>query len=174
MSAGGPAERRPPALHGEAAFTLVLIALAACMIWQSTLVTEPPSNTVVGPRVFPLVIGWSMLAVALLIGWQNMRARLGRAAASAFVPQEDEDTAISDWRGVWAVLASLLLLCVLLEPLGFVTSIAVFLFGLSTFFAPRRWRVNAATALPFAVFFYWLFTRVLEIPLPNGILSAFF
>lgn len=173
-----PSPRNAGTLDGvlETAFTVLLPIFSAFVIWQSTQVTEPPRNIVVGPRTFPLMVSWAMLAVSVMLVWQRLRAITARRAAAAppneFAElQEADDTSISDWPAVWSVLGSLLALCLLLEPVGFVATIFFFLCGLSTLFSPRRWLLNLVVALAFSLFFYYLFTRVLEIPLPKGILS---
>lgn len=162
-------------MWGEAAFTLVLPLFAGLYIWQAMQVTEPPSNISIGPRTFPLLVGWAMLVTSLLLSWKLLGKALGwQAAQDAFVPADDEETAIRDWLAVAVVVGVIVFLCVALEPVGFVVSIFVFLSVLSNFFSPRRWIINTVISMLFSVFFYWLFTRVLEIPLPNGILTGLF
>lgn len=164
----------------ETAFTFLLPVFSVFFIWQATEVSEPPSNIAIGPRTFPLLIGGMMLAVSIVLAWQRWRALVPQAGGSApgtpfdVVPLEQDDTSISDWPAVWSVLGFLLALFLLLEPLGFVAALALFLFGLSTLFAPRQWLPNLAIAIGFSTFFYYLFTRILEIALPNGILSSLF
>lgn len=178
---GTPAQRKEGAVAGkvETAFTVLLPIFSMFFIWQATEVSEPPRNIVVGPRTFPLLIGCMMLAVSVVLVWQRLRARAAEAAATpdpqlGLVPPEEDETSISDWPAVWSVLGSLLALFLLLEPLGFVTALALFLFGLSTLFGPRRWLLNLVISVAFSTFFYYLFTRVLEIPLPNGVLASLF
>lgn len=177
-----PAQRKEGAIAGkvETVFTVLLPIFSMFFIWQATQVSEPPLNIFVGPRTFPLLIGWMMLAVSVVLVWQRMRTVAAEASAAApdpqlgLVPLEADETSISDWPAVWSVLGSLLILFLLLEPLGFVTALALFLFGLSTLFGPRRWLLNLVISVAFSTLFYYLFTRVLEIPLPNGVLSSLF
>jgi putative tricarboxylic transport membrane protein len=87
---------------------------------------------------------------------------------------EEEDSAISDWSAVITVFVFLIGLFLLLEPLGFCLSMTLFIFGLATFFNRRIWLANLIVGVGFSGCFYYLFTQVLEIPLPNGVLSAWF
>lgn len=176
-----PTPRKEGAVAGwvETAFTLLLPLFAIGYIWGATQVTEPPREIVVGPRTFPLLIGWMTLAVSAVLVWQRLRAlaagqRVDRDASAAIVPLEEDDTTVSDWPGVWWTMASLLGLFVLLEPLGFVIALALFLLVLSTFFARGSWRLNLSIGLAFSLSFYYVFTQILGIPLPNGILESFF
>ena len=161
----------------ETGFTVLLIPFSLFYLWQSTEVPEPPRNIVVGPRTFPMIVGGLMLGVSAMLVWRRLRAAASMSAAvdpePAAVPIDDEGT-ISDWPAVWTVLGSLLALFVLLEPLGFVTAFSIFIFGLSTLFSPGRWLVNLVVSLAFSVSFFFLFTRILEIPLPNGLLAWLF
>src|SRR3546814_890506 len=95
----------------------------------------------------------------------------GETEEHLFVPGDDDEVSISDWAAVVVVLSTLLMLFLVLETLGFVAALSLFLFGLSTFFTPRLWGRNLVVAVLFAVTFYALFTYGLRIVLPNGILS---
>lgn len=179
---GVPAHRTDGAVvrKVETVFTLLLPIFSIIFIWQATQVSEPPRNISVGPRTFPLLIGCMMLAISVVLVWQHVRRRSNEARATAserelsVVPLEEDDTSVSDWPAVWGVLGALLALFLLLEPLGFVIALGGFLFGLSTFFGPSRWLLNLVISLAFSASFYYLFTRVLDIPLPNGILKSLF
>jgi putative tricarboxylic transport membrane protein len=165
---------------GETVFTVLLPLFSIFFIWGSTQVSEPYRSIAVGPRTFPLLIGWMMLATSIVLVWQRLRTVAARVFATAsdpqmtLVPLEENETSISDWPAVWIVIGSLLALCLLLERLGFVATISLFLFGLSTLFGPRRWSLNLLVSLAFSSLFYYLFTSVLGIPLPNGVLSFLF
>ena len=178
---GTPLHREGPlAVKVETIFTVLLPLFAVFYIWQATEVTEPPSSIAVGARTFPILIGCLMFIVSGILAWQRWRARYSKASGSEaqpqleIVPSEQDENSISDWPAVWTVLGSLLGLILLLEPLGFVIAIALFLFGLSTAFARARWLLHLGISIGFSAFFYYLFTRILEIPLPNGILRPFF
>lgn len=177
-----PSPQKEGAIAGivETAFPVLLLLFSMFFIWESYQISEPPRNVAVGPRTFPLLVGWIMLPVSLGLVWQRLRpivARIfGIASASdmTVVPLDDDEISISDWPAVWSVIGALLALFLLLERLGFIVAISLFLFGLSTLFGPRRWLLNLIVSLAFSCFFYYLFTRVLEIPLPNGVLSFLF
>jgi putative tricarboxylic transport membrane protein len=162
----------------ENVLAALLVPFSIFYIWQGMQVTEPPRNIIVGPRTFPVLIGVFMLSVSALLAWRRIRmhvgsALLGKGQETAAVPLEDEELLIKDWPAVWLVLGSLLALVVLFETLGFVAGNSLFIFGLSTVFAPRHWLMNLAVALGFSLSFFYLFTNVLGIPLPTGVLQLF-
>lgn len=157
----------------ETLFIILLPVFAILFIWQAFEVPEPPRNIVVGPRTFPVLLGVLMLAVSGCLVWRRLKAIRSEASAS-FTGEEDEDILISDWPAVWFVLATLLAEVLLLETLGFVVTLSLFLFLLSTVFAPQSWVRNLVVSLTFSFAVYFAFTAILRIPLPNGVLGFAF
>lgn len=170
--------RKGGASWDEIAFQLGLVLFSGFFIWQTTNVNEPPANLVVGARTFPYIIGIIMLVTSIVLLWRTVRREKAGAAEAeevdAAVPLEDDETQISDPKGAWVVVAALIAMFVLLVPLGFIVTMTLFLFGLSTFYSPRQWLVNAFVAIVFSVFFFFLFAWALGIPLPRGILAPLF
>jgi putative tricarboxylic transport membrane protein len=177
MSDAAPASQKPFAALLQTGFLILLVAFSAFYLWQTQYVPDPPRNILIGPRTFPRLIGGLMLLVSLLLLWRHLRPSAKADAEGLGIPSDAEgegEVTISDWPAVWAVLASLVALSFLLVPLGFTTTIALTLFGLSTFFAPKHWLRNLIVAVTFSVTVYLLFTLLLGIPLPNGILEPLF
>ena len=56
------------------------------------------------------------------------------------------------------------------EPLGFVLSTAIYLLVLTAYFNRNRWLMNVLTSVLFAVISYFMFTKLLGVNLPLGIL----
>jgi len=164
----------------ETALAIFFVVFSILFIWQSTLIPEPPRNISVGSGTFPIIVGVIMLGVSIALAWKRLQdvapGLFGRGSGEIpAVPMEDEDdSGIRDWPAVWVVLGSFFALIVILEPLGFVLTFALFLFGLSTFFSPSHWLRNLVTGIGFSLFFYYLFTQVLLQPLPNGVLAPLF
>lgn len=151
--------------------TLSLPVFSLLYLWQSYLL--PSGNVLIGARTFPLMIGGMALVVSLILVWQQFRP----ATAGEEKVVEDSDFELSDeqdWPGTLVVIAAILAFIAAFESLGFVIAIALFLFGLSTFFSPAKWLTNLIVAVCFAVGAYVLFTQGLSIQLPNGPLEAFF
>lgn len=163
----------------ETAFAVFFVAFSALFIWLATQIPEPPRNISVGSGTFPIIVGTIMLGVSIAIVSRRLRdiapGLFGRGVGEmTVVPLDDDDTRIDDWPAVWAVLIGFFALIATLEPLGFIVSFTLFLFGLATFFSPSRWLRNLVTALVFSLFFFYLFTEVLLQRLPNGILAPLF
>jgi hypothetical protein len=171
--------KRDGAAIVELGFTLLLPIFSALYIWQANKLPDPPGgNILIGPRTFPMLIGELTLIASLVLVWQALRPATPDVPVEidliAEATYEPEDASIRDWTGVSVVLGSMLFLGVALRPLGFVMAITLMLFGLSTFFAPRSWLLNLIVAVCFGVGSYLVFTEILMIPLPNGILRSVF
>jgi putative tricarboxylic transport membrane protein len=172
----------------------VLPGFAALYLWQATQIHLPRRTLVVSPRAFPIFVGVLMLLVAVVLAVKELRTPApapapARPADPAPEPagtdeesapvtvtledmpdDEDEDDRMSSWRDAWIVLGSLLVYVIFFRGSGFVISTTIFLFGLSTYFAPKSWLRNAIVSIAFSVLAYYLFRSVLGVQLPGGIL----
>jgi putative tricarboxylic transport membrane protein len=157
----------------ETIFCAALVVFSLVFLWQATLIRQPFTTMVIGPRVFPYIVGVLMLIVTSMLLWRRIRDRSDDVQEDdGSVPlEEDDDTDISDWPGVWVTLVSLVALFALLEPLGFIPAMTAFLFIVPTFFSPKHWLRHLIIALIFSGLFFFLFTWFLSIPLPKGILA---
>lgn len=166
-------EARAGVPSAETLFTLALVLFSLFFIYEATQINDPPRNVSVGPRTFPLIVGLAMLVVSARLAFRQLRAaRSGSADASdGVVPLEDEEIAIADWPAVAVVLVCLLGLAVLFEPLGFILAMSLFVFGLATWFQPRRWPRNLIVAVLFSGCFFYIFNDLLEVGLPLGVLA---
>ena len=57
------------------------------------------------------------------------------------------------------------------EPVGYLVSTVVFLLGLLTMFHRKKPRTNLAVALGFTAVIYAIFTQLLHVPMPQGVLE---
>jgi putative tricarboxylic transport membrane protein len=156
-------------------FVLLLPVFSLGYLWQSYLL--PSGYVLIGARTFPLLVGGIMLAVSLILVWQQFRPAAASGEERVLheeIDIEPDQDAAQDWPATLVVIISILAFIAAFEPFGFVIAITLFLFGLSTFFSPRQWLANLIVAVSFAVGAYVLFTRALSIQLPNGPLEAFF
>lgn len=166
--------RRVERLAGAA----VALAGAALMV-ATYLIPEPVRESPgMGPRVMPTIISVGLLVCgALLIATASRRHEIG---VEESVLQEDQDDFMSlmdpdeprvPWKGFLVVLTSLLAYAFLFIPLGFVLSTTLFLGGITTFADPARWVRNWIFAALLAGGVYLLFTQVLSVVLPAGVLG---
>ncbi|GHF31536.1 putative tricarboxylic transport membrane protein [Deinococcus metalli] len=125
-------------------------------------------NAVVGPRVFPLIVGGGTLLLGVILTALTLRG--DRAEPSA---EEDTDPdAPADLSSPGVILGGFLLGSVLLAPLGFVIGTAVMYFSVAFAFGERRYALMTAISLIVALVTYVVFTRGLGLSLPAGVLKG--
>ena len=154
-----------------------LLAAGAVYLAAAFLISEPEGGyAAVGPRVFPIVIGCTLVAVAL---WLALRGSKTGASATPRAPAAPTVSAAgalaapdADWRT--AAPSALLFLgyIVLLEPLGYLPATTAFIALESRLLGSRRWRRDLLAALAVAASVYTLFSLLLGLRLPAGFLGG--
>ena len=151
----------------DAVSGLFLAALALVVIaWSRTF--PPMPGQFVGPGLFPTLIGCGMLAGAGLLILRGWNAR-------AVVPW----VALDDWiktprlAGHFALILGLTLAYILFsEQIGFLALAFALLAGMCAI-GGVRWWVNFLSSVIGVLAVYYMFERVLRVPLPRGELFDF-
>ena len=179
--------------HGDRGLGVGLLAIGAGYLAAAFLISEPEGGyAAVGPRVFPIVIGIALVTVAL---WTAFRTHGGTGASSsgaanaqagaarARAPVADEAKApappapdaappAADWRAAAPSALLFLAYILLLEPLGYLPATAGFIALESRLLGSRRWRRDLLAALVVSVSVYALFSLLLGLRLPAGLLGG--
>ena len=122
----------------------------------------------VGPRLFPLVIGAGLLILAVILAVAIERGYTGEADAG-----EDIDPNLpGDWRTVGLLVALFVATIVLVVPLGWAITGALFFAGCATVLGSRHYFRNILIGAVLAVGSFYAFYSGLGIPLPAGILDG--
>ncbi len=122
----------------------------------------------VGPRFFPIVIGVGLLVMAVILAIAIPRGFTGEADAG-----EDIDPDMpSDWRTVSLLIGLFVMLIVLVDPLGWAITSALFFAGCATVLGSRHYLRNIAIGVVLALASFYAFYSGLGIPLPAGILDG--
>lgn len=169
MSAAAPSatEERQVA-WGELVAALVLTAAGIAMLVDTNSIRVTAAANAVGPRFFPYVVGGAATLVGL---WLAVAVLRGDKAE----PEDSEDVDLdqrTDWRTLGLLAATFVLYILIIDPVGYLLS-TMLLFGASAWtLGARRPRSLVLTTflVPFVTFM--IFTRLLGIYLPNGILQA--
>jgi putative tricarboxylic transport membrane protein len=163
----------------------VLLALAVAVlggfvIYETLIGPGNPGYAEVGPRAFPILIGFglTLAGVALLVqalrgAWQVVWIERSPAAAidariAANSDYSREGSAAAPLRNVLLVAAALVLDVVLMAPLGFIVASAVMFAMVAAAFDSRRHLLNAALGLAFGGAIHLVFVRGLGLHLPLG------
>jgi putative tricarboxylic transport membrane protein len=151
---------------------LFLIALGGAAAYAGSRLPPVPGQQI-GPNVFPMVIGGGLILcgtlIALKIGHHfEEEAEADLAAHSAQAPADKQPW----WRGLMALLPPGLLLFYVLavERLGFLVTAAAMVLATALGLGARlRLAVPLALVAPIAV--HLIFSKLLRVPLPMGLLS---
>ena len=179
---------------------LCVIAGALVYLYSDLHMPVMRSGDPLGPRAFPALIGGGLLfagALLLVETYRKARAEAAvrvRTEAAARAPSEAATRApsqaatlapseaaprshddIRKGRHQTVVLLAMVVWTALyytaFEPVGYLVSTAVFLGGLLSYFHRGHYRTNLLVALGFVVIVDLVFSRLLNVPLPAGILS---
>ena len=173
-----------------------LLAIGGGYLAAAFLISEPEGGyAAVGPRVFPIAIGVALVAVAL---WTALRAhgaggapssRAAKASAApasgapasdapasdvpaSDAPASDADPTAADWRAAAPSALLFLAYIALLEPLGYLLATTAFIALEARLLGSRRWGRDVLAALAVAVSVYALFSLLLGLRLPGGLLGG--
>ncbi|MCA3100123.1 MAG: tripartite tricarboxylate transporter TctB family protein [Rhodocyclaceae bacterium] len=158
-----PAPGRLPAVL----LLLATLATAAAYLRATLALPYPELADPLGPQIFPILVSSGLFLCALLMVVDLRRRRDGSG------PVLLEGNATFDLRSsltvagiaVWTALYFFAF-----ERAGFLLSTVVFLFGLMCVFHAGHRLTNLCTAAGFTLGAWLLFTRVLSVRLPQGIL----
>ena len=142
------------------------LLLAGVYFWATEQLPSLEIGDPLGPKAFPRLLGIGLLITAGILLLEMIR---GRKVVQSDVPKSapvDRATyLIVGGVTVWTFLFFLMF-----EPLGYVIAGAIYLTGLTCYFNKRRWTMNIATSVLFALGSYLLFTKALGVNLARGIL----
>ena len=143
-------------------FALILLAVCAAlavMAWpyQAAFSYEP-----VGPRAFPLLM-LGLLGLALVY----LAIRPTPIVRKDDEPELDRESLIK----ICACVGLLIVFASTFESLGFVLSSALVGVPMARLYG-GRWLHSAIVVVAMSVFLYWLFDRVMDVPLPLGLLDV--
>lgn len=130
---------------------------------STSLATRGP----IGPKVVPAAVGVLLLVTAVLLAVDVARGGRGTAEAGEDV---DPDSS-ADWRTVGLLSAVFAVSAFLIRPLGFPLAGALLFFGTARILGSRNRWLDPVISLVLSFGAYLVFTRVLGIGLPAGVLD---
>jgi putative tricarboxylic transport membrane protein len=139
-----------------ASLFLIMIGIAV-IVWSIRLQVGSLLRPM--PGFFPFLVGFGIIALSLIL---LMQGWLGRGTAPK---------AYGRWQRPLIMVAGLAVYSVILDPLGYVLS-TIFIAALTLrILGVVSWRVIGTSSLVLSVSVYFLFTRLLGVELPAGVLS---
>lgn len=143
------------------AFLLAALYLYATEQFPGLQVSDP-----LGPKAFPRLLGAGLLLAAVALLVETFTSRRAAARVAPALKEVDRSTywlvaAVVVWMGLYVAA---------FEPLGYALSTTLFLAALMSYFRPRKWAGNLLTAVLYSFASYWMFSRLLAVSLPRGVL----
>jgi putative tricarboxylic transport membrane protein len=142
-----------------------VIILSSAYLYATFQFPSMEIGDATGPKAFPVLLGISLLVFALVLLIEITRAK-GQAHEKKEEPKEERSSPFL--LGGTACLT--LIYIMVFEPLGFLLSSTLYLFILMTYFNRKKWWSNVITSVMFPVAIHILFTKVLGVILPKGLL----
>lgn len=133
----------------------LLVVLAALVFWSAQSLVVPFAADPLGPKGFPSAVALILAACGLLI-------LLERSTPFAWPERRFAP---------FLLIAVMVAYALLMEPLGFLVATAGLACGVALLFGARAW-LAAVTGVVTSAALWALFDRLLDLPLPKGILGA--
>jgi putative tricarboxylic transport membrane protein len=165
-------------LRGDAQLAIGVLVLAGVYLYMDMRLPEMRLSDPLGPKAFPALVGIGLIASALLLLIErHHKVRIDPLSAAKAAPPHDEP-GTNPGDGVKhspLVLVGMVMWTALyyfcFARVGYLIATTVFLLGLLTYFNRKRYKTNIAVALGFTLVFDLLFSLVLGVPMPAGLLS---
>ena len=142
---------------GEAVLGGVVLGLGLFIAIETSLMEVAASNAAIGPRLFPLLIAFGLLAVGVAVLWQAFFGHIAHERGFEL-----------DWRAVALVSGGLILQMLLVESLGWIIATTLLFLAATLAFRERRVLISIAIGLALTCLTYWVFNYGLGLSLPIG------
>jgi putative tricarboxylic transport membrane protein len=145
------------------------LLLAAGYAWMTEQIPTRAFGDPLGPKAFPRILTAALILSVLLLIAEMLTNGGNRTKTAPVAEAAAPTTAKANW-----VLAAMIAFTgfyfFLFEPLGFVLASSAYLFAMTLYFNPGKTVANVLVSLLLPAGCYLVFTRVLGVELPRGIL----
>lgn len=155
------------ALLGLRIAALTVISLGGIILTQVSQIGTGAGFIVIGPRIFPMVVGVGFLVLGLLF-----LLRTTVLLDKDLVADVTAEEASTDWTTTILTLLSLVAYASLLHPLGYTLATALFFPVVGRILGSSHLLRNILIGLVLGLAIYLIFTRILGVRLPAGLLAG--
>ncbi|WP_206445895.1 tripartite tricarboxylate transporter TctB family protein [Agrococcus sp. KRD186] len=151
----------------------LLLAISVLAIGIVTILdgmSQPVSTSAsgLGAGQFPMLVGTFTSALGALLIIQVLRGRLGSPDAA----EGDVDITRLHWWQLLLAAAALVFFALTVDVLGYPVAAAITFIGVAVATGARRWLMTIAIGIIMSLGVFYLFTLLLRIQLPAGILTG--
>ena len=153
---------------GEFSLGLVLLILGVVVLLDGLGQPESTSASGIGAGLFPTIIGVVLIFISVMLIIEVLRGRRGE-------PEDDEGDIDTSKLAAWQLLLTIgavIFFMLTIEVIGYILSSAVTFWAVAFAMGARRHIRSGAIALILSLAIYLLFTQVLRIDLPTGMLGV--
>ena len=143
---------------------VVTLLAAAVYLYATSQIPTLEIGDPLGPKAFPILLGIVLIAAAILLFIETLKADRAPAAG---VPRESR-------RYLWLIGGVTLWTALyfgVFDRAGYLVSTTVYLLVLTAVFNRGKWTANVLTSVLWSAGSYVLFVKVLGVVLPVGILG---
>lgn len=143
-----------------------VIAFGVFALWKAFEIAQPSAYRPMGPRVFPVIISAGLIVIGVAFV-----AQVWRRGDDFLLTHVDEEIRTAEHGLAALVIVLLALYAAAFEPVGYVVSTSLFLPAVARALGSRRVLRDVVVAILLACTAFLLFTRLLNIDLPNGVMG---
>lgn len=149
---------------------IILLAVALYMLVGDITMDVPGTAENPGPKFFPRIIMSSAFMISAVMFVQGTRQLLRERQSE---PALNVKASEFNWKLIGTVVATFVLFILLLLPLGWLLSAALLFFGVARGLGSLNMFNNAVIGLTISAVIQLVFSGLLGINLPTGILGGF-
>ena len=158
------------ARHVELLVALGVVAMGVVILIDTQDIRVPKTFASVGPRVFPTIVGWGLVAIGI---WYAIDILRGDTAAPSADSEDADPTLPADWGVLGGLAVALTAYALLMKPAGFVIASSVLFVLAALSMGSRQFVRDLVIGIVVSFGTYLAFSEWLGIRLPQGLLERF-
>ena len=144
-----------------------ILVLAGVYFWATSQIPTLEIGDPLGPKAFPRLLGIGLLITAAMLLAEMIKARKAPPPAES---KPAGDAGVSTYKIVAGIVVVTGIYFVLFERLGYAVATSLFLLVMTSYFHKGKWVTNVLTSVLYSFISYYVFTKLLGVNLPAGIL----
>jgi putative tricarboxylic transport membrane protein len=162
-----PLDTAPRSYAGLRIVAVALLALGLLVLYQTFQISQGGGYSAVGPRFFPLIVAVGLIALSIIF---LLRATVLPDVGLA--QQAAAEQAATHWPTVGLTALALVVYAFALGLLGYIVATALFFPAVARILGSRRPARDLLIGIALGTVVFVVFTRLLGVRLPGGVLGS--